>query len=314
MTRHSKRNTALSFFTAYERSLLKHYGRQSQRLTGDSFRQFDTCHLCLMPARDPVACRTRGHIFCRECIMENLLAQGIEIKRVKKALDRRRDDAARIKAITDEEERESRIMEFETLQSGIQTAEGRMRKRARVEEQGGRRSEVCAAAALLPATNGDAEDSKKIASFWIPSLTPAITESDSIEPPKLYPICPASASDDIHIISLKSLISVKFQLLHSSSSSSPAQRICPSCDKIFGSVLDAYLATPCGHLICKNCYGKVMKPMHAGERLECYTCQADLSGKGNGEDTLLLFLPREGTGYSAGGKAVVEKAGIAFQG
>ena len=81
MSRHSKNNTAHSVFTYAEKKMLaKDYGTAKTRIGQDSQRKFEQCHLCLQTAVDPVTCE-EGHIFCRKCIMENLLAQKKAIKK-----------------------------------------------------------------------------------------------------------------------------------------------------------------------------------------------------------------------------------------
>ena len=80
MPRHAKNNTASSFFTAHEKQQLKDYGTQKKRLGKESFRSFDCCSLCLKPLVSPQACH-KGHLFCKECIFENLLAQKKKLKR-----------------------------------------------------------------------------------------------------------------------------------------------------------------------------------------------------------------------------------------
>ncbi|KAK9388291.1 hypothetical protein V1515DRAFT_614867 [Lipomyces mesembrius] len=169
------------------------------------------------------------------------------------------------------------------------------------------------------------ESSKaKLPAFWVPSLTPSV-DKKSPEAPKLDPLCPVSDPDDPHTLSLKSLLAVHFDGrsgCSNSTSSNRDGRACPSCEKAFGSVLDAYLTKPCGHVICKACYEKVMKPKYSGERLICYVCEEDLSeqpvrskrSKKNTERARgIIFLAREGTGFAGGGAAVVERAGVAFQ-
>ncbi|KAJ1922029.1 hypothetical protein H4219_000376 [Mycoemilia scoparia] len=83
MPRHSKNNTALGFFTYHERQQLN-YGTKKQRLGTDSKRLFDSCYLCLQPARDPVCC-PEGHLSCHECILENILTQKKDIEYKTKA-------------------------------------------------------------------------------------------------------------------------------------------------------------------------------------------------------------------------------------
>jgi nitric oxide synthase-interacting protein len=70
MSRHSKNNTALGFFTYAERQKLN-YGTQKLRLGRESLRDFDACILCLQKARNPVIC-PKGHLMCKECIYESV--------------------------------------------------------------------------------------------------------------------------------------------------------------------------------------------------------------------------------------------------
>ncbi|KAL8738261.1 MAG: hypothetical protein Q9181_000941, partial [Wetmoreana brouardii] len=116
-----KRNTSLAFFTSHERNQLKStWGSQATRLSRDSFLPFASCNLCLQPSRDPVACASHGDIFCRECVVSNLLAQRKEIKRLEKEDERRRretEDEERGKA---EQERERSVQEFEKTMMGLE--------------------------------------------------------------------------------------------------------------------------------------------------------------------------------------------------
>jgi len=77
--RHSKNNNDLAYFT-YEEKRKLGYGTQRERLGKDSIKPFDACCLCLKPLIDPLAC-PKGHTFCKECILECLLAQKKDIKR-----------------------------------------------------------------------------------------------------------------------------------------------------------------------------------------------------------------------------------------
>jgi nitric oxide synthase-interacting protein len=77
--RHSKNNNDLAFFT-YEEKRKLGYGTQRERLGKDSIKPFDACCLCLKPLIHPLCC-PKGHTFCKECILECLLAQKKDIKR-----------------------------------------------------------------------------------------------------------------------------------------------------------------------------------------------------------------------------------------
>lgn len=128
---HSKRNTSLPHFTSYERGLLRSaWGTKRTVIGRDSFLPFASCRLCLQPARPPVvACATNGDIFCRECAMNDLLAQRQEIKR----LEREREDAKKRLAEDDErtleEARQKELQNFELISMGLEAGGNGGRKR-----------------------------------------------------------------------------------------------------------------------------------------------------------------------------------------
>lgn len=77
MSRHSKNNTGSSIFTYGERQKLKElneWGQVTSRIGADSQKKFEQCSLCLNKINNPVCC-SKGHMFCKECIYENLLFQ-----------------------------------------------------------------------------------------------------------------------------------------------------------------------------------------------------------------------------------------------
>lgn len=117
---HSKRNTSLAFFTSYERGLLKStWGSQATRLTRDSFLPFSACRLCMLPSRQPVACASSGHFFCRECAVSNMLAQQKEIRRVELEEEKKRAEEAEEGERKEQEAANRAIEEFEKVQMGL---------------------------------------------------------------------------------------------------------------------------------------------------------------------------------------------------
>jgi nitric oxide synthase-interacting protein len=120
---HSKRNTSLAFFTSYERSLLRNsWGSQSTRLTRDSFLPFASCRLCLLAARDPVACTggLKADIFCRECALNDLVAQRKEIKRLEREWEDREVDKEEQERLNKEEETRKEVEKFERTAQGLE--------------------------------------------------------------------------------------------------------------------------------------------------------------------------------------------------
>ena len=119
---HSKRNTSLPHFTSYERGLLRSsWGTQSGVIGRDSFLPFASCRLCLQPARAPVvACAMNGDLFCRECAINDLLAQRTEIKRVEKEREEARRRIAEGDERDREEAKEKEVRQFEMVSMGLE--------------------------------------------------------------------------------------------------------------------------------------------------------------------------------------------------
>lgn len=139
---HSKRNTSLPHFTSYERSLLRStWGTKRSVIGRDSFLPFASCRLCLQPARAPVvACATNGDLFCRECAINDLLAQRQEIKRLEKDREEARKRLAEDEERMLEEARQKELRDFELVSMGLDAARvgsggGRKRKAGEEGEQ-----------------------------------------------------------------------------------------------------------------------------------------------------------------------------------
>lgn len=91
MSRHSRNNTANSVFTYAEKKMLdKDYGVKKTRIGQDSQRSFEQCHLCLATVNEPVSC-LKGHLFCRDCIMNNMLSQKKSISANQQAYQNEKD-------------------------------------------------------------------------------------------------------------------------------------------------------------------------------------------------------------------------------
>ncbi|KAL1957215.1 hypothetical protein VTO42DRAFT_6249 [Malbranchea cinnamomea] len=293
---HSKRNTSLPHFTSYERSLLRtSWGTQQTRLSRESFLPFDSCRLCLLPARSPVvACATNGDLFCRECAVNDLLAQRKEIKRLEKERERELREREELERQRTEEARERELREFELVSMGL---EGRKRKLGDdTNERRNSRSSPTMTSMTTPTVEEpikkrrkegfglDEEEIKRLAqeerervmkemerersesakpqlpSFWVPSLTPSTENgADMTKPLKLNPICPASTPENKHGYSLKLLVTVNFTE-EKDDQTGEIVRICPSCKKALNNGLKAMLTKPCGHVICRPCVKQFMTP------------------------------------------------------
>ncbi len=213
MARHSSRNTAAATFTYHERSLLK-YGTKRQRVGKESFRNPDDCNLCLERARQPICC-PNGHLFCKECIMANLLAQKQDILRMKKQHNAREQKELRVKEGQNLNIQEESVAQFEKMQSGQHdTMKSKELFKKRKLENG---------------VGNDKADVQIANSYWIPAYTPE-TNNAAPEVTKLNPICPASDEDAIHILKLKALIDVSF-FDDIDGDSSGGRKACPCCSR-----------------------------------------------------------------------------------
>ncbi|KAF3906428.1 hypothetical protein ABW20_dc0105421 [Dactylellina cionopaga] len=124
-------NSSSSWFTSYERSLLKtDYGTQRQRLTRDHSKPLDFCNLCLQRSRDPVCCSSHGDIFCRECAFANLLSQRQEIKRLQKEVEKRHAEEEEELSRLDREAVDRGVKEFEEVQMGLEQRRRDLKRKA----------------------------------------------------------------------------------------------------------------------------------------------------------------------------------------
>ncbi|OJD36102.1 ring finger domain-containing protein [Diplodia corticola] len=290
---HSKRNTSLAFFTSYEREQLKStWGTARTRLSRDSFLPFSSCKLCLLPSRDPVAC-AHGDIFCRECAMNNLLAQRKEIKRLEKEAERRAGDEAEDRVRQEAEEEKRAIEDFERVQMGLEakgmggTIVGREAGKVMVERvvegaDGNKgvkrkfefdeeevmrvaREERSKVRKALSEEKREAISKSTLPSFWVPSQTPDTNTADNgslhaiTKQAKLNPICPGSSDEEPHEYSLKTLTTLDFTEEKDVKGGDPV-RSCPACRKALTNATKAMMGIPCGHVLCKPCTSKFMTP------------------------------------------------------
>ncbi|KAI9840767.1 MAG: hypothetical protein M1838_003922 [Thelocarpon superellum] len=350
---HSKRNTSLAFFTSYERSMLKStWGSQATRLNRDSFLPFAACQLCLLPSQSPVACASNGDIFCRECAMNNLLAQRKEIKRLEKEEEKLKQDEAADEARCDEAARIRAVEDFEKVQRGVDVKprasngneakkeSGRSKKRKFELDEDEllriAREERDLAKKAIEKEKTDASRTQ-LPSFWVPSLTPSTanpstTTTTSRPQRKREPVCPASTSSQSHPYTLKTLVTVNF-----------TEEV---DDKTGAKQFMRARSPPDPHSAPDNGAGSSSASANDAEaEIRCYVCETNLSGptsttgRDGGKDGEedgpsnkkkrrkeekekereekikpgLVELSSEGTGFAGAGKNLVKREGVVFQ-
>ncbi|KAI9189874.1 hypothetical protein H9P43_001307 [Blastocladiella emersonii ATCC 22665] len=271
MPRHSKNNTASAVFTYAERDRLT-YGTKTQRLGGDSKRPFDACFLCLTTAVDPMSC-PEGHVACKECIFESILAQKREIARTNDALE-----DARAKAELRERERE-----IDAARAKVAQAEASISLTGRARE-------------------ADAAKKAALPSFWIPSLTPsAAADADTAAASAAAAAAEKRAqvqclSSAPHALSAKKLFAVKFQ--RDATTKKPT---CPSCAKSLAPSAKVHALRACGHVLCDKCVTSFVKASK-----QCTLCDTKCRPRD------IVALATEGTGFAASGQVEAKKFDHAF--
>lgn len=241
--RHSKNNNDLAFFTYDEKRKLG-FGTQKERLGKDSIKPFDACSLCLKPFIDPMTC-PKGHVFCKECILECLLSQKKDIKRKLAA------HAVQQKQEKEEEEEKLMSQKARELDAFDQQNHGAVPQYS--DRNQSRDKNGFHGANSVKVTSYEEEALRTMKAFWLPSATPEA--SAKVEAPSTNTVCPEGKEK----LKLKSLFPIIFTEDNSSkkkSTSLDKSFICPSCKVTLTNTLSLVAISSCGHVFCKKCADK----------------------------------------------------------
>eukprot|EP00918_Siedleckia_nematoides_P012003 GHVU01026363.1.p1 GENE.GHVU01026363.1~~GHVU01026363.1.p1 ORF type:complete len:281 (-),score=54.84 GHVU01026363.1:639-1481(-) len=191
MTKHSKNNTANAVFTYHEKKLMTDVGTQRQRLGSDNMRKFDHCWLCLRSAVKPV-CTVDGFIYCRDCIVLNLVEQKTKMTEMKVLWDAEENKKQREEAEKTATSKTVEVAKF--LESEERVAP---REHVKVKTTIQKKSQS-ATTTELP---GKEERRKK--NFWIVENEPHSVSRRVLPPPKQL-VCPMTKKP----LKIKELIDV----------------------------------------------------------------------------------------------------------
>ncbi len=266
-----------------------------------------------MPAQSPVSC-THGDIFCRECALNNILAQKKDIKRLEKVKEKEMAEEGEQRKLEEAEAKKKALEEFERLQMGLEAKvgkgkdivareDGKITVEEAAEGEAGRRGEKRKfiidedellriadedKTKALKALHDEKASKKTLPSFWVPSITPSSNTKDTLhdikKKVKSSPVCPSSPEDAPHHYSLATLIAVTFSE-EKFKDSKDTKRICPACRKELSNSSKAMLTKPCGHVVCKTCTERFMTagkgdphaPEEEQDKIRCYVCETDLT-------------------------------------
>lgn len=351
MPRHSKNNTSSAQFTYAERTKARRSwgGTATAELGSTAQRPWNSCVLCLAPARRPTV-DAAGHLFCRECVLSDLVAQKDEIARIQNACQALADRREQREKASLQRAHDRRVQEFEARQNVTATAGPLSRKRKADDDPeslassgpnknglaGGDHAAEVADEELrrihsdLAAEEAEAKKSR-LPSFWLPSLTPS-EQQDAL---KLglwstdgVPSKPNCRAGKPHPLNVKQLVDLRFwRPGNSQEEETPVDSACPTCQTMFGQTTQACVLRQCGHVLCRRCcltlvlqpagYAGTIEDLHSRKnektrrvKAQCAHCDADVRDAARD----IVPLQREGTGYAAAGNKTVVKKGIAFQG
>ena len=222
MSKHSKNNRGSSVFTYMERKMLKQknlWGDITGRLSQDNQKSFEQCSICLSLAINPVCC-LKGSIFCKQCLLENLLFQKQEIKKLTKKFEEQEKDKLNKK----EEEEENKIKKDEKDDNMIKAIEIYHRS--------------------------ENHDLKKC--FWnFEHLEPFVEEIK--ERPKNILNCPAC--ENRHSMGIKDYVNLN---MNTNNDDKDNKFICPICEKVLN-IQKIIALKKCGHVFCLKCFEDVCK-------------------------------------------------------
>ncbi|CAL5412103.1 unnamed protein product [Camellia sinensis] len=297
--RHSKNNNDLAFFTYDEKRKLG-YGTQKERLGKDSVKPFDACSLCLKPLIDPMCCQ-KGHVFCKECILECLLSQKKDIQRtwpnnlevmgsslgtitlcIMPKVRKLTAHAAQQKQEKDEEEEKLMLQKARELDAFDQQNHGAVPQYSDKNYNKGKNG--FHGANSVKATSYEEEALRTMKAFWLPSATPEAPAK--VEAPSTGTTCPEGKEK----LKLKTLFPIYFtEDSYDDEKSNYLEKtyICPSCKVTLTNTLSLVALSSCGHVFCKKCGDKFM----AVDKV-CLVCN-----KGCKERNLVP-LEKGGTGFA----------------
>lgn len=330
MSRHSKNNTSGTVFTYHERQLLKNkgeWGTINHKLKEDSQKKFEQCYLCYNIASNPVCC-SKGHLYCKECILDNLLNQKKEYDKYKKELKNQKinnNKESINKAIEESKLKEDKLKIY------VDNAYSSMKDTKKIEKDFNDNSNIndinieYNLEERIKSTN-ELEDNNINTNEFIPTALNNINKyekcfwltnsEDTVDTEnysknkssnkelclnkKFHCVCPMFN----HSLKIKELIRVNFKTRN-------LKAICPCCDIDIG-YQKVYLLVNCGCIICNKCchkiYEKELQLFNKDEEHKDFVC-VSCSEK----SSIIIKLTETKTGYSQSGNIMKKSYNPAFR-
>jgi len=243
------------------------YGTISQRLGNDSMKEFDCCGLCMGKLIDPLCC-PKGHLFCKECIYEFLLAQKKEIAKQTELFEEQQRLIQDDKFFKEEEKKQKEIELFDKTVLGIGKVNAPKEPQPKTHIPTGHvpiktpmgtyyypdpsAKESAQKQAQLEASVGQQEKGKL--PFWIPGNMKEVTP-EAMKKPSSEVKCP----EGDHTVRVKQLIKVNFAENKTESTKDTSLYQCSLCSRTITNAVKTVLLKKCGHVVCNTCLSSIKK-------------------------------------------------------
>ncbi|GLI59813.1 hypothetical protein VaNZ11_001780 [Volvox africanus] len=277
--RHSKNAGVMGSecLTYAERKALG-FGTVKERLGKDSLGNYDDCCLTLMEAKDPVI-TPDGHLYSKEAILENLLAQKKAIKRNLQAYETAQQQEQQKELEKKAIEREAALISFDR-RNHLGVSEGvaaRLEAAIVKEAEALRNPKESSGAKSVMAIKENEDRAKDLKAFWMPSLTPEAEVK--VEKPDTDTRCPSSGNK----LRMKDLVPVRWTLVPEGES---GKHMDPITKETFTNSSKLVVLTTTGDVFLKETYDKCIKPegSYAGKKVR---------------DKDVIELKTGGTGFAA---------------
>ncbi|CDW78899.1 methyltransferase-like protein 10 [Stylonychia lemnae] len=277
---------------------------QSQLEIEDSQKSFDQCVLCLSKVQEPMVCK-KGHLFCKICIIENLMKQkkqkDMEIKRYlreQETISQQKQEEVQKQAL-------NKINTFESKELAMPQASltsKQIKLQDLSDDQRVQQEQLEEMQKKKEGPTVKREDQKQEwikTSFWAPDNVPALQKEEMKAPSKKL-ICPAQIKESIeeHQIKMKDLVNLKME------QNEQNEYICWICKK--GLVHQKIIASKkCGHVMCKECVTKfcLVSNKNEEQRFQCNVCDKQFEKKD------MIELKESGSAFASHSKveATIQK-------
>jgi nitric oxide synthase-interacting protein len=185
-------------------------------------------------------CCPKGHIFCKECILENLL---IQKKEIKKTIQLWTENQNKLHIEEDkiiEKEKQLKIENLKSIEDGVAQVETEYNIENFLPDEAQREIKIIEECISKNSVNLKEKSENLENCFWIPEKTPNYN-NEKISKPSEALYCPTKEKD--HIIKVKNLVSLKIDREDDKFS-------CFVCHREL-TVQKIVALSTCGHVLCK---------------------------------------------------------------